>query len=694
MVAVLSNESVKRVVMMKKKRVMVKWPLMLPPGYLAGLFFLLVAIFLGSTLFEYHYRKSEIEHLMREEAAVLVHALSEGADNAISGYNENRLLLTGSLFSQLRLLDRIDKITALTSADLTKIAGSGTLYRINIFDRQGKRIAYNTPPDHEPLAQQCDPSLPLQPIFSRQTDSLVVGIRESTSRRGPRLIVAIARSRGGAITGNIDASRLINLRRQLGVGRLIQRIGADTTGIDYIFWQDTTAILAATPNITAAAPLLSDTLLARALFQRKPTTRLTTFDGRKVFEVVKPFIYRGTNLGLLRIGIKTDHFTIALAKLRTRFILLAFLACFGGLVMLNLVMTRRSEARMARACLRAETFSSTILESMADAVVAVNADGRLTLMNGAAELLFEFSSLNALGQEVKLLLPDCSEFFSLIMDEQLRSLHREFECTASGKCLFLAGNFTLITGADHRIEGALGVLRDLSQQRSMQRLINRQEKLSAMGELASGVAHEIRNPLNAIGVLAQRLDIEFSPTADEAEYRQLVRAVVSEVHRVNAIIQRFLKFARPPRLVMVKSNLDDFMTDYCPILQGEADAKGLHFTLQTGSGAMVQLDREQMQQVFLNIVQNGVEATEPGGMMTIVLSSRAEHAIIEITDTGRGIPEKERGRIFNLYYTTKDDGTGMGLSIANQIVQAHGGNIELEPGEPEGTCFRILLPLA
>ena len=684
----------KQVVMMKREGERVKWPLLLSPKFFAGLFVLLVAIFLGTTLFEYHYRKSEIEHSMREEAALLIDALNEGADNAITGYNENRSLLTGSLFSQLRLVDRIDKKSVLSSDDLTEIAGSGGIYRINIFDRNGKRIAFNTPPDHQPMAQQCDPKLQLQSIFSHRADSLVVGIRESASGRGARLIVAIARSRGGAITGNIDASRLIDLRRQLGVGGLIQRIGADTTGIDYIIWQDTTAILAATPNITGAAPLLSDTLLARALLHRNPTTRLTTFDGRQVFEVLKPFIYQGTNLGLLRIGLKTDHFTSALTKLRTRFVMLAFFVCFGTLVMLSLVMTSRSEVRMTRAFKRSEAFSSSILESMADAVVAVNADGRITLMNSAAEVLFSISSLNALDNELKLVLPECAEFFLAIMDEKKASLQKEFECTASGKSLFLAGNFTLITGADHRIEGALGVLRDLSQQRAMQRVINRQEKLSAMGELASGVAHEIRNPLNAIGVLAQRLDMEFSPTADEGEYRQLVRSVVSEVYRVNAIVQRFLKFARPAQLMMVKSNLDDFMIAYCPILQGEADAKGVRFTLHTGSGATVLLDREQMQQAILNIVQNGIEATDPGGMMRIVLYCREERAIIEITDTGRGIPEKERSLIFNLYYTTKEDGTGMGLSIANQIVQSHGGIIEIAGREPQGTCFRILLPLA
>jgi len=234
----------------------------------------------------------------------------------------------------------------------------------------------------------------------------------------------------------------------------------------------------------------------------------------------------------------------------------------------------------------------------------------------------------------------------------------------------------------------------LSEQRSMQRIINRQEKLVAMGELASGVAHEIRNPLNAIGVVAQRLDMEFSPVADEEEYRQLVRAVVSEVHRVNAIIQRFLQFARPAPLMMVNTDLYDFLTEYRPLLEGEADAKGIGFLLEIERGLTVLLDREKMQQVLLNIVRNGVEATESGGRITIKLFQRAESAIIEITDTGCGISESEMAQIFNLYFTTKENGTGLGLSIANQIVQSHGGIIEVESVKPHGTLFRIVLPLA
>jgi len=679
---------------MKKKKPSGKWALLLPPKYFGGLFFSLMVIFLGTSIFEYQYRKQELEHIMREEATLLIHALTEGAENAISGYNENSSLLIGSLIDQLSLLDRLDQQRALTSARLPALVGSDeSMLHLMVVDRHGRTIATNTPPTADALNQQCNPQTELQPLFSGEMQTLVLGIRRGSSTQQPRLIAAVARSRGGAIVGSLDASRLIALRRQLGVGKLIQRIGADKTGIDYIIWQDSSAILAATPNVSGAAPLLSDAFLAAALTAYHPATRLTTFDGRSVFEVVKPFIYQGTNIGLFRVGLKTDHFTAALAKLRNRVIMLLVLVGFGGLVMFNLVMSRRNAMLMKGACERAQSFSSTILESMADAVIAVNATADITLLNDAAEKLFGLSAHVALNKPIAQLLPDIAALLHTLMLENRAAFSKEFEAVIGGKNLLLSAHCSLITGHNGD-EGALVVVRDLSEQRAMQNIINRQEKLTAMGELASGVAHEIRNPLNAIGVLAQRLDMEFSPIADEDDYRHLVRLIVSEVHRVNAIIQRFLKFARPTPLMMVKSNLDDFVTAYCPLLQGEADAKGLSFTLQAESGAAVLLDPEQMQQALLNIVQNGVEATESGGTLSIVLFRRALQAIIAITDSGCGISDKEIAQIFNLYFTTKQDGTGLGLSIANQIVQAHGGIIEVESMKQGGTQFRIVLPLA
>jgi two-component system, NtrC family, sensor histidine kinase HydH len=666
--------------------------LMLPPKYLAGLFSLLVFLFLGTAFFEYQYRKTEIEHIMREEAALLIHALTVGAENAITGYNENRSLLTGSLFDQLRLLDRLDRQKPLTSKNLSVIAGSNGMYRINIFDEKGQRIAFNTPPDHTPLEQTCDPRQMLQPLYTDKQDSLLIGIRQSTSDRGPRLVAAVRRTRGGVIAGNIDASRMLDLRRRLGAGQLIQRIGADTTGIEYIIWQDSTAILSATPNVSQMDPVHTDPFLLSAFRATAAKTRMTTFMGKSVFEVVKPFYYNGINVGLMRIGLKTDHYAIAASKLRYRLFMLVGLVVIGTLIMFNLIVTRRNEVQMKHAYQRAQIFSSVILENMADAVIAVDACGNITMINGPGEKLTGLSSRDVAGKPVDKVFPESSPFLHGIISDRHTMLNREFLCTTGGRQLLLDGNFSLITGTDNRIEGAVAVLRDLTEQRAMQQIIERQEKLRAMGELASGVAHEIRNPLNAIGILAQRLDIEFSPTADEPEYRHLVRTVVSEVHRLNAIIQRFLKFGRPPRLMPVPVNLDDFVKGYATVLQSEAEKKGIRFTLHAGCASTVLIDREQMQQVLLNIIRNGVEATEKGGGIALRVFCRERQSVIEIADSGTGISEAKLPEIFNLYFTTKDEGSGMGLSIANQIVHAHGGLIEVSSREGEGSVFSIVLP--
>ena len=677
---------------MRKKKP--QWhPLPIPPKYLAGMFFVLVIVFAATAFLHYKSRMEEIESLMQEESSLLVHFLTEGTETALIGYNEINALVTGGLADQLQLIERMDSQKALTSDDLSEIAGKSGMYRITIIDRDGKRIAWNSPPDHTPLLRNCDPSSQLMPILSGKTEVLNLGIRESDSGKGVRLVVAVARRRGGAIVGNVDASRLLAMQREIGPGRLIQRTGHDAAGIDYIIWQDTSAIIAATPNVTETETIQSDPVLSRALQQNKSITRFTKFRGRNVFEVIKPFLYQGNKVGLLRIGLKIDHFMEASEKIQTRLLLLLALVVIGGLAVFNLIITRRNELVVKDAYLREKLFSSSILENMADAVIAVNTEGRITLVNSAAEQLFSLAGADVIEKPVREILPECGTLLMALIASPTTSNTKEFECITKNRRLILSGHFSLITGTENFSDGAFVVLRDMTEQRSMQKVIERQEKLTAMGELASGVAHEIRNPLNAIGVLGQRLDMEFSPTEDEQEYHHLVRAIVSEVYRVNAIIQRFLKFARPPQLMLVHSDLDELIEQYRPVLEGEAEAKGLHFSLKACSGSKVSLDREQMQQVLLNLVRNAVEATQENGTIAVTAGKHSGTAFIEVADTGKGIPVKMLSQIFNLYFTSKDNGTGMGLSIANQIIQAHGGILEVESREGEGSVFRIVLPL-
>jgi len=664
------------------------------PWHLAALFSGLVLLFLVTTLFEYRYRKEEIGHLMREEALLLIDAMTEGAEQSLSGYRKSQSLFADGLLDRLRMIGRMSEERLVAPSQCSGLAAAAGLRSLMLADSQG-RTETRFPSDGSDFSEKESGILAgLEPVMSGKRDWHWFIFRPPSSGGIPLIVAAIRRQSGGVVAGSMDATGLLEFRRTLGIGKLVRGIGADTTGIEYIIWQDSTAVLAATPNVWVSQSIRSDPFLSSSLRLGRASVRLYTFGGRQVYEVVKPFSYDGRSAGLFRIGLKTDHFDAAFNKLRSRMFMILGLVTIGAVAVVTLSITRRKEALVSDAWQRERNFSSAVLESMADAVVAIDTGFRVTLFNSAAETLFGLSGKSVRGLDVAAVLPAaCLNPVREVLEGKCDTSHEEFECLIGNVNRYLSVHCSEIDGPMRQVEGVVCVLRDLSEQRAMQEIIGRREKLTAMGELASGVAHEIRNPLNAIGILAQRLDIEFSPESDEEEYRQLVRSIVSEVYRVNSIVTRFLKFAAPARLSLVTVVLDDFVSSYLPLLKGEVEMAGIRFSAMISSHASVALDEEQMRQVLLNIVHNAVQATRSGGLITVVASLLNGQAVIEITDTGCGISGEKLPRIFDLYFTTREDGTGMGLAIANRIVQAHGGTIVVASREHEGSTFRITLPV-
>ncbi|MBN1448419.1 MAG: GHKL domain-containing protein, partial [Bacteroidetes bacterium] len=231
---------------------------------------------------------------------------------------------------------------------------------------------------------------------------------------------------------------------------------------------------------------------------------------------------------------------------------------------------------------------------------------------------------------------------------------------------------------------------DITEQRRAQEQLQRRDRLTAMGELAGGIAHEIRNPLNAISIIAQRFYTEFEPKADIEEYRQLSSTIRSEVQRANRIITQFLEFARPPRLVLHDSDMTDILRESVDVIRSQARMKHVHVQLMVPESLPIRADREKMQQVFLNLLQNALDAVDDGGEIKCIACRSRDHVMVSIADNGAGIPEEQQAKIFNLYYTTKASGTGLGLSIVHQIISEHGGEISVTSHPDQGTTFRIL----
>ncbi|MGC9976404.1 MAG: ATP-binding protein [Syntrophales bacterium] len=231
----------------------------------------------------------------------------------------------------------------------------------------------------------------------------------------------------------------------------------------------------------------------------------------------------------------------------------------------------------------------------------------------------------------------------------------------------------------------------------MERQLEKAERLSALGQLAAGVAHEIRNPLNAISMASQRLKREFMP-ADEnkiKEFQTLAGVIRDEIRRLDGIIEEFLTFSKSRRLELHNYPVAEVLQKIVNLIQEEAKLKGITLeTLYKGNHAIIPMDVDKFQQAIFNLVKNAMESISGEGAVRILVDSSGKNrVIIKISDNGCGMTAEEMERIFNPEYTTKEKGLGLGLPLAHEIIRGHGGEIRVLSQPGSGTTFEISLPV-
>lgn len=230
----------------------------------------------------------------------------------------------------------------------------------------------------------------------------------------------------------------------------------------------------------------------------------------------------------------------------------------------------------------------------------------------------------------------------------------------------------------------------------MTRQLEKAERLSSLGQLAAGVAHEIRNPLNAISMASQRLKRECLPVDEEKrkDFEVMAGVIRDEIRRLNGIIEEFLTFSKSRRLELRESPIQELLQKIVLLISAEASAQGIAIATDWETDpVIVPMDMDKLQQAFLNFVKNAMESIS--GQGTVTLSVRRPQkgwVSIRVTDTGCGMTTEEVERIFNPEYTTKEKGLGLGLTLSHEIIRGHGGEIRVLSQKGTGTTFEILLP--
>jgi PAS domain S-box-containing protein len=307
--------------------------------------------------------------------------------------------------------------------------------------------------------------------------------------------------------------------------------------------------------------------------------------------------------------------------------------------------------------------------------------------------IFGLTSEQVMGKSCNEIIHEPESLIDItIMDNKELGYYEHTIETKAGKKIIIGGSTSIIRNTDESINTVVAVVRDLTAQRNTEEIHKRQEKLSAMGELAAGVAHEIKNPLNSIGITVQRFGKEFIPVNDKEEFLELVKTMKQEVNRVSEIINQFLKFARPAKVFKQAVNMQEFIYDVYKPFESLAIEKRIKFTYHCEEFE-AGIDSIQMKQALDNLLHNAFDAVDKEDEVKIESYSVDNYLIIKISDTGKGISEEQMSKIFNLYFTTKPHGTGLGLSIVNQIVAEHNGTIKVNSKINSGTTFTIEIPL-
>lgn len=262
--------------------------------------------------------------------------------------------------------------------------------------------------------------------------------------------------------------------------------------------------------------------------------------------------------------------------------------------------------------------------------------------------------------------------------------------------LFLSMGFIVLAGLFSLWFVFQNQKRHLARIEEMRKRLEQSERLSSLGQLAAGVAHEIRNPLNAISMASQRLQREYMPCEQDkgADFGRLTGVIRDEIRRLNVIIEDFLTFSRSRRLELREFSLTEVIQKLARLMGEEARVRGIALTVRPEQDSlMVPMDVDKLQQALINIVKNAMESIDGTGSIGIVMEKQpGDRAVVRIADTGSGLAPGEVEKIFDPDYTTKEKGLGLGLPIAYEIIRGHGGTIRVQSSPGQGTTFEIELP--
>jgi PAS domain S-box-containing protein len=321
---------------------------------------------------------------------------------------------------------------------------------------------------------------------------------------------------------------------------------------------------------------------------------------------------------------------------------------------------------------RNKDYLNAILYNLEEAIIVVDPKDRVTMLNKSAEDLLGISRSEAVGKVF-------NNLHFLISKNNSETI-----LTVTGRQYSIILSHSSIVDSRGSSRGSVVLIKDITRLRELEIQQERDQRLKAMGEMATRIVHEIRNPLCSVQLFSSMLESELQNTP----HKELARGISTGISSLNTILTNMLLFARPHKPSSKKISIDRVVEESVVILIPLIRARNIELKKSLHRYEVLG-DGELLKQVFINVILNAVQALPNGGDLNITMEESATSVIVHVKDNGLGIDSADIEKIFNPFFTTKDTGTGLGLTIASQIMQAHGGYIKVHSGEDRGTTFSL-----
>lgn len=341
-----------------------------------------------------------------------------------------------------------------------------------------------------------------------------------------------------------------------------------------------------------------------------------------------------------------------------------------------------------------QQYAEKILATMTDGLLAIDMDGVVTAVNPAAHAILNIPQGHKTKNCHVLDLFDKDNPFAAYIQESLENPsgrnQREIHLQKEGKTRVLLAGAGVLQSDKKTPRQIIFNLNDITDFKQLEAEIRQNQRLADLGTLAAGMAHEIRNPLSAIKTYVALLPKKIEKPGFLEKFQ---RTVPREINRLNTLTEELLELSRPPKYNFNRTDIRQLLRQCIELLEADFTAKGIDCERDLAHDLpKIMADADQLEKVFINLMQNGAQAMPDGGTMTIHASCKDNLVAIDFRDTGHGFSPELAENIFNPFFTTKAKGTGLGLAITHKVISEHGGQITAESQQGRGCCFSISLP--